>query len=93
MVSSQDIMKRWTFPLVPDSNFFGATNYTYSRHHVYKETDVVLARSCKLQSNVVIGKGSSIGDNTTIINSVIGEGCTIGKLSSLFLPITSKINK
>ena len=37
-------MMRWSFPLVPDSNFGEGSTYTYRRNHVYLEKDVVLAR-------------------------------------------------
>lgn len=84
---SQDVIKRWTFPLVPDNNFFGNSKFSYSRHHIYKEEDVVLARSCHVQANTVIGRGSKIGENTTIINSVIGEGCVIGNRPLFLLPL------
>jgi len=77
-VITKDILKRWTFPLVPDSNLIEGTNYAYSRHHIYKDSDIVLARSCVLHSNVVIGKGSKIGADTHVSDSIIGEGCIIG---------------
>ena len=41
---SQDIMMRWSFPLVPDSNFDETSTYSYRRKHVYVEDGVVLAR-------------------------------------------------
>ncbi len=36
-------------------------------------------RDCILSENVQIGKGSSVGCNTKITNSIIGKNCSIGK--------------
>ena len=42
---SRDIISRWTFPMVPDSNFHcEGDTYQYFRGHVYKANGVVLAR-------------------------------------------------
>lgn len=75
---SLDIMGRWTYPLVPDSNLLGDTTYTYDRRQIYKEEEVDLSRSCVLERRVIVGKGSSIGINSKLIDSVIGRNCIIG---------------
>ncbi len=42
---SKDVISRWTFPLVPDSNLGDADScYQYVRGHIYKAKNVVLAR-------------------------------------------------
>lgn len=42
---SKDIIRRWTFPLVPDMNRGPDTpRHTLSRHNVYQQPDVTLAR-------------------------------------------------
>ncbi len=41
---SRDVIGRWTFPMVPDSNIFDSHTYRYYRNHIYKESSVVLSR-------------------------------------------------
>ena len=36
-------------------------------------------RDCKLEENLLISKGTSVGAGTVITNSVIGRNCVIGK--------------
>ena len=39
---SRDVLQRWVFPFVPDTNLLpaagahGPSTYTYSRHHIYR---------------------------------------------------------
>ena len=40
---SQDIIRRWAYPLVPDSNLWG-TKYKCAQHLVYREPEVTLQR-------------------------------------------------
>ncbi|KAJ1989790.1 translation initiation factor eIF-2B epsilon subunit, GEF [Dimargaris cristalligena] len=75
---SRDVMARWTFPLVPESNLQEGDAYVHKRDHVYQEPGVKLARTSNLERNVVIGRGSSVGDHSIISNSVIGRDCQIG---------------
>ncbi|BFZ60833.1 translation initiation factor eIF-2B epsilon subunit, GEF [Saitoella coloradoensis] len=75
---SKDTLSRWTYPMVPDSNLMSDQTYQYSRGHVYKEADVVLARSCKIKERVVIGADTRIGHGAVIESSTIGRRCTIG---------------
>lgn len=77
-VVSQDIMHRWTYPVVPDNFPLDGSRFNYMRHNVYKEGDIELGRGCCIEKNVVIGKGSKIGDNSVIKNSIIGQNCIIG---------------
>jgi translation initiation factor eIF-2B subunit epsilon len=78
-ILNENVMARWTFPLVPDSNWMSNTSYTFSLPFIYRESDVFLANSALLLDKVVIGKDTRIGKDTIIRNSVIGRGCTIGK--------------
>lgn len=41
---SKDVMYRWSFPMVPDSNFHADHTYRHRRGNVYLEHDVVLSR-------------------------------------------------
>ncbi|XP_023213859.1 translation initiation factor eIF-2B subunit epsilon-like isoform X2 [Centruroides sculpturatus] len=75
---SQDIIRRWVHPIVPDVLAMNGGRYSYLRHNVYKQKDIDLARGCILEKNVVIAQGTKIGTNTRIYNSVIGSNCKIG---------------
>ncbi|XP_013791032.1 translation initiation factor eIF-2B subunit epsilon-like [Limulus polyphemus] len=75
---SQDVIKRWSYPVVPDLLSLPGGRYSYLRHNIYKQKDVVLERHCILNENVVIGRGSKVGSRSSIINSVIGHDCEIG---------------
>ncbi|XP_060218049.1 uncharacterized protein LOC132645215 [Lycium barbarum] len=75
---SKDIIQRWTYPLVPDVQFFGNSATKLERQGMYRAPDIKQSRSSKLGPFTVIGTGTSIGNNTEISNSVVGEGCSIG---------------
>ncbi|KAJ3331280.1 hypothetical protein HDU76_003615 [Blyttiomyces sp. JEL0837] len=75
---SKDMLARWTFPIVPDSNITGSLSYSHSRPHIYKEKNVVLSRTAKLDRHVAIGKGTEVGERSVISHSVIGQNCKIG---------------
>jgi translation initiation factor eIF-2B subunit epsilon len=76
---SKDVLGRWTYPLVPDSNLLSGQSYKFTRGGLCKEDNVILARSCKVGKKTVLGKDTSIGEGTTISNSIIGRRCQIGK--------------
>ena len=83
---NQDVMLRWTYPLVPD-NMFGP-RYQHSRINVYKDTSVHVGRSSKLKFQVICGPGTHIGENTIISHSAIGKNCTVGngvKITNSFI--------
>jgi translation initiation factor eIF-2B subunit epsilon len=75
---SKDIVHRWTYPMVPDTNLLSDTNYSLSRGNVYKEKKVSLDRCCNLSRDVVLGANTSIGKNSQIIRSVLGRNVRIG---------------
>ncbi|KAG1676663.1 Translation initiation factor eIF-2B subunit epsilon [Nymphon striatum] len=72
---SYDIMGRWPYPFVPDV----FTDFSYLRHNVYKGKDVILQRGCEVKENVVLGHNTLVGENSIIIDSVVGNSCKIGK--------------
>jgi translation initiation factor eIF-2B subunit epsilon len=76
---SRDVLGRWTYPLVPDSNLVAGQTYKFERGGLCKENGVVLARTCKAGKRTVLGKDTSIGHGSVVYNSIIGRRCHIGK--------------
>ncbi|RDW84919.1 hypothetical protein BP6252_02509 [Coleophoma cylindrospora] len=76
---SKDILGRWTYPLVPDSNLLKNQSYKFERGGLCKEDGVILARTCKVGKRTVLGKDTSIGDGSVVSNSIIGRRCQIGR--------------
>ncbi|KAF9436032.1 hypothetical protein BGZ76_004990 [Entomortierella beljakovae] len=75
---SKDIISRWTFPMVPDSNLQAEDCYEFRRGLVYKEKSVVLSRTCVVEEKVVIGANTQIAEKSVLSNCVIGKNCVIG---------------
>ncbi len=75
---SKDVIRRWTYPIVPDNNFLSKTSYTFARGNIYKEKNVNLARSCLIGEDTVVGAGTEVGAHSQIRQSVIGRDCKIG---------------
>ncbi|KAG0647048.1 eIF-2B GDP-GTP exchange factor subunit epsilon [Hyphodiscus hymeniophilus] len=76
---SKDVLSRYTYPLVPDSNLLSGQSYGFEKGGICKENGVMLARTCKLGKRTVLGTDTSIGDGSTVSNSIIGRRCQIGK--------------
>ncbi|KAK7337851.1 hypothetical protein VNO77_18438 [Canavalia gladiata] len=75
---SNDIIHRWTYPLVPDVMNFGKPATKLERQGIYRASEISQSQSAVIGPFTVIGSGTKIGNNTKISNSVIGEGCRIG---------------
>ncbi|KAL8226412.1 hypothetical protein R6Q57_016244 [Mikania cordata] len=75
---SKDIIQRWTYPFVPDVQFSMSNSANLERHGIYRASEISQSYSANIGRFTYIGKGSSIGGRTIILNSVIGEGCKIG---------------
>lgn len=76
---SRDIIERWAFPIVPEADLLEEEQlYTHSRGHIYVGPRVVLSRSARLERNVVLGAGVTVGEHTVIRNSILGPRCQIG---------------
>ena len=71
--------QRWSYPVVPDQNFFERSVYTYGRNAIYKETNVVSARSTIVGANTILGLGTTVDEHSRIEGSCIGRNCRIGK--------------
>lgn len=82
---SKDILSRWTFPLVPDDNHPGGHIYEHTRGNRYiaKDDSVILARTCKIGTNTLIGPSTQVSENASIEASVIGQSCNIGAGSTV----------
>ncbi|KAJ8760715.1 hypothetical protein K2173_017784 [Erythroxylum novogranatense] len=80
---SKDIIQRWTYPFVPDVMFSGNSTTKLEREGMYRASEIEQSRSALLGPFTVIGKGTKIGSNSKILNSVIGEGCVIGSNVSI----------
>ena len=76
---SKDIISRWTYPLCPDSNLVAGQQYILGRGNVYEEEGVILARNSLVKARSVVGRGTSIGEGSTVGDSVLGRRCQIGK--------------
>ncbi|MCJ1384226.1 hypothetical protein MMC17_007342 [Xylographa soralifera] len=75
---SKDIISRWTYPLCPDSNLVRDQTYRLARGKAYFEDGVVLARGSMVKKRSVVGKNTSIGEGSTVGDSVLGRQCHIG---------------
>ncbi|XP_043720808.1 translation initiation factor eIF-2B subunit epsilon-like [Telopea speciosissima] len=80
---SKDIIQRWTYPLVPDVHFAGNHPTKLERRGMYRASEISQSRSAQIGPFTLVGKGTKIGDNSRLSNSVIGEGCTIGSNVSI----------
>lgn len=76
---SKDILARWTFPMVPDSNIMEEGRYSFEKGNVYLEEAADIARSCRLGRGVQVGGGTKVGPASEISGSVIGRNCRIGR--------------
>ncbi|KAJ9099811.1 hypothetical protein QFC21_003810 [Naganishia friedmannii] len=76
---TRDILRRWAFPLVPDSGILTKVDYDLRIGGVYVAKDgVTLARTAQVYGPCLIGPKTSLASNTYIKNSTIGSNCHIG---------------
>ncbi|BDA43794.1 Translation initiation factor eIF-2B subunit epsilon [Coccomyxa sp. Obi] len=82
---SRDVLQRWTFPFVPDTNLlpiggaWGSSTFRLGRQFKYKEHSVKLGREARIGHSTCIGAGTVIEDGAEVAQSVIGRNCHIGK--------------
>ncbi|KAK0713809.1 nucleotide-diphospho-sugar transferase [Lasiosphaeria miniovina] len=75
---SRDVLGRWTFPYVPETNFVHGMSYKRVRDGSRLEDGVSISREAKVTGSV-IGRSTEVGVGATISRSVIGSRCKIGK--------------
>lgn len=80
---TKDIISRYSYPIVPDSNLMDDQTFTYQLGHIYKEQGVILAQSCVIGSRSLVGRGTSLGEASHVKDSVIGRDCHIAENVSL----------
>ncbi|KAJ0966515.1 hypothetical protein J5N97_023432 [Dioscorea zingiberensis] len=77
---SKDIIQRWTYPFVPDVQYFGfGSQIRFERQGIYRAPDVILSSSAQIGAFSFVGHGTTIGDHSIISKSVIGQRCIIGR--------------
>eukprot|EP01025_Chloroclados_australasicus_P039217 TRINITY_DN4049_c0_g1_i4.p1 TRINITY_DN4049_c0_g1~~TRINITY_DN4049_c0_g1_i4.p1 ORF type:complete len:811 (+),score=137.04 TRINITY_DN4049_c0_g1_i4:333-2435(+) len=91
---SRDIISRWAYPYVPDTNIFakkidvttnssgseenGECNYRLHRGNVYREVNSFVEKLAIIERGSVIGVGSVLRSGCQVYESVIGNNCIIG---------------
>lgn len=76
---SRDSIMRYTFPFCPDINLLPGNNYRWTRGNIYLEHGVVRSRSAVIGRRTIIGRGTTVAEGASIVNSVIGCRCRIGR--------------
>lgn len=73
------MISRWSYPLVLDEVVPGEIErYEQRRGRLYIGRKLNLARSCTTGPAAVIGRRTTIGERSDVLESVIGENCRIG---------------
>ncbi|RKP04784.1 nucleotide-diphospho-sugar transferase [Thamnocephalis sphaerospora] len=75
---SKNMLRRWTYPMVPENIAYGDTVFRLTSNGCYKGSNIQMARSCRIGANVMLGDGCVIGENVRIDNAVLGNNCRIG---------------
>jgi len=78
---SRDVIKRYAYPLVVDSNLMcpgDNLSYKYSKNNIYIDKNTKLSMTCIITANSVIGSDTEVHDHSIIEDSVIGRKCNIG---------------
>lgn len=71
---SLDILGRWAHPITLDSS-----KCPLRRNNVYIHNDVIVEKNCRLKSKVLVGENTTIGEGSSITQSVVGSNCKIGR--------------
>ncbi|XP_073833773.1 eukaryotic translation initiation factor 2B subunit epsilon [Musca autumnalis] len=77
-IVSNDIISRWTYPLVPDMGVVGLKQqYIFLKNNIYRSPESNMSK-VTLRENVVAGAGSSVGSGSYLSCSVLGNNVKIG---------------
>lgn len=77
---SKDVIHRWTYPRVPDTNWSShPSTYTMTHGFVYREMGVSVSRSASIGESSIIGANTKLSSNVKIERSTIGRNCVIGE--------------
>ena len=74
----RDIVLRWVYPFVPDSQLLQDNAYLHTKRYTYKGTGTSVARSATIEEGVVLGHGSTVGHGANVSRTIIGQDCNIG---------------
>ena len=85
---SSDLLKRWCYPIVPDNlpcGYEKSYRYGVERHMMYIEQKgkTKVGRSVTLKGPGMVGTHTKIDDHCSIIETVIGHHCSVGKNVSM----------
>lgn len=76
---SRDLIARWMFPIVPESNLLEEERpLSFRRGYQYIGPDVVFSRSAQIGEYCVIGASVTVGEGAKLSHSVLGACCQIG---------------
>lgn len=84
---SKDLLHRWLYPSVPETNRFHAgkpTSYRYHKRWLYREEEdaggasVHVSRFATVSESVMLGRGTSIGAGSVLSQSVLGRRVKVG---------------
>ncbi|PSR92337.1 nucleotide-diphospho-sugar transferase [Coniella lustricola] len=75
---SRDVLGRWTYPLVPDSNLVSGQTYVMQKDGVCREKGSMFEADTDITKSI-FGSRTSVGSGSKITNSVIGRRCFIGQ--------------
>ncbi|KAL6246015.1 translation initiation factor eIF-2B epsilon subunit, GEF [Rhinocladiella similis] len=76
---SQDLKQGLVTSLAVENNVFADTHYERSPSGDILDRKVIRARPTRIAGGAIVGPESSIGAGCSIVNSVIGQRCHIGK--------------
>ncbi|WVO15131.1 hypothetical protein L204_102775 [Cryptococcus depauperatus] len=77
---TQDVLRRWAFPLAPDLTEPGGVQYELRSGNIYiARESVVLSRTTALSGPLLIGPRSTLSQDTIVSQSTLGADCRIGR--------------
>ncbi|XP_075158274.1 eukaryotic translation initiation factor 2B subunit epsilon [Haematobia irritans] len=78
-VVSNDIIGRWTYPMVPDMGIVGLKQqYIFLKNNIYKSPTANVSK-VMLRENVVAHAGCVVASGSSLSNTVLGQNVKIGQ--------------